>query len=162
MEERQPIPAVSPCPQDEQGTGGNAAETKGRSVSDLTEESLQRIFEMMGRRRKDSLTKPHEWPPVESHAVTAEYKGHKYAILQSHSGLCGYVALPPGHRYHGVWYDDIPIEIHGGWTFCQLGTDGNFWIGFDTAHLNSGHWSSDAVATELTRAMDELFPDAAK
>jgi hypothetical protein len=60
----------------------------------------------------------------------------------------GYVLLPLGHKYHGVGYDDIPVNVHGGLTFAKEITESNLsfsedlttedigkWmIGFDTAH----------------------------
>lgn len=69
--------------------------------------------------------------------------------------LCGYVAIPPGHPYHGKSYDDMDIEVHGGLTYgnkcqgkiCHVPQPGEsddvFWIGFDMAHsddLIPGMW----------------------
>lgn len=66
--------------------------------------------------------------------------------------LCGYVGLPPGHRWHGADYDDVPAEVHGGLTYagpCQDGRESGWgichapepgrpadvwWLGFDCAH----------------------------
>ena len=65
--------------------------------------------------------------------------------------LCGYVGLPPGHRYFGVDYDNAEADVHGGLTFaggCQhtsedkgvchkpaVGEPDNvWWLGFDCAH----------------------------
>lgn len=70
-----------------------------------------------------------------------------------HSGhLCGYVGVPPGHRFHGKEYDDVPADVHGGLTFadaCQEGEefgichvpeagrpDHVWWLGFDCAHCH--------------------------
>lgn len=67
-----------------------------------------------------------------------------------HGHLCGYVAVPPGHPWHGVdmsmsWEDDHP-EAHGGITFasecsgeiCHAPMPGEeaavWWLGFDAAH----------------------------
>lgn len=41
----------------------------------------------------------------------------------------GYVRVPEGHPWHGLDYDDIDVEVHGGLTY----SDGE-WIGFDTLH----------------------------
>lgn len=47
----------------------------------------------------------------------------------------GYVALPEGHKYFGVDYNSIEVDVHGGLTFSQQ--IGNYWVvGFDTAHWN--------------------------
>jgi len=62
----------------------------------------------------------------------------------------GYILIPKGHRMHGVDYDDIPVDVHGGLTFAilvnaktvkeweGLGMDesdiGTWMVGFDTVH----------------------------
>jgi hypothetical protein len=50
---------------------------------------------------------------------------------------CGYVGVPPGHPWHGL--GEPNVQIHGGitWSDSHLPgepPDGNWWIGFDTAH----------------------------
>jgi hypothetical protein len=67
---------------------------------------------------------------------------------------CGYVGLPPGHRYHSADYDDVPVSVHGGeLTFgapcdeadgpaaeriCHVPRPGQpddvWWLGFDCGH----------------------------
>lgn len=47
-----------------------------------------------------------------------------------HGALCGYVAIPPGHPWHGKDHDDIheadpDLEVHGGLTFSNL-TSGDY------------------------------------
>lgn len=64
-----------------------------------------------------------------------EHLGYQWAVL--HNGMayrCGYVALPPGHPWHGKGYDDIPAEAHGGLTYSNASDDGSWWVGFDCAH----------------------------
>ncbi len=34
----------------------------------------------------------------------------------------GYVLIPEGHKYHGVPYHKIPVDVHGGLTFGSLVT----------------------------------------
>lgn len=65
---------------------------------------------------------------------------------------CGYVGVPEGHPYHGLGYDGVEVEVHGGLTFagaCQVGAedhgichipepgrpDNVWWLGFDCAHF---------------------------
>ncbi len=74
-------------------------------------------------------------------------------IVRNYSGaLCGYVGVPKGHRYYGVRYDDVDVDVHGGLTFadkcspgaeeghdiCHLPSPGEsddvWWLGFDCAH----------------------------
>lgn len=76
------------------------------------------------------------------------------AVRNPHSGhWCGYVGVPPGHKFHGVPYHNIDIDIyvHGGLTFsdsCDHGPeessichipepgepDNVWWLGFDCHH----------------------------
>lgn len=91
---------------------------------------------------------------------------------------CGYVGLPPGHRFHGVDYDDVKIEgnedcyvrVHGGLTFasecepaddpsrgiCHVAAPGEpdklWWLGFDCAH------SDDASPRDYYWARTRGYP----
>lgn len=59
---------------------------------------------------------------------------------------CGYVAVPPGHPYHGKHYDTPDVRVHGGLTYadkcsghvCHVPKPGEpddvWWFGFDCAH----------------------------
>lgn len=53
--------------------------------------------------------------------------------------LCGYVAVPAGHKYHGKKYTEVCDDggVHGGLTFSDtLSFDpyGHYWMGFDCNH----------------------------
>lgn len=72
---------------------------------------------------------------------TFEYKGFKVVIkrmMYMGGQLNGYVRIPQGHEFYGKGYDHdglMNIECHGGLTFSgDLENDGDFYIGFDTAH----------------------------
>lgn len=74
--------------------------------------------------------------------------------------LCGYVAVPPGHPWHGLDYDSIEPypDIHGGLTFAEdhppLGEpDSNWWLGFDCAH------AGDLVPGMMRHAPDDEYRD---
>lgn len=89
----------------------------------------------------------------------------------------GYVCLPPGHVYHSEPYEDIPVDVHGGLTYGQIGSDcglsclpdgmEDWWIvGFDTAHWRDSpelwpKWRVEQEAEELQKQLDkeELFID---
>lgn len=71
--------------------------------------------------------------------------GHHALILRNMMGaLCGYVAVPPGHRVHGKHYDEVNVYVHGGLTYANHcngrichdveGEDNVWWLGFDCAH----------------------------
>jgi len=64
---------------------------------------------------------------------------------------CGYVAVPPGHPWHGKTYSDLEDldncpNVHGGLTYsagcqddiCHKAADGEpdnvWWLGFDCGH----------------------------
>lgn len=61
---------------------------------------------------------------------------------------CGYVAVPPGHLWHGRDYAHISVDVHGGPTYtdrcspesgiCHIPQEGEpadvWWVGFDCAH----------------------------
>lgn len=65
---------------------------------------------------------------------------------------CGYVGLPPGHKFYGQNYDsvDAEVRVHGGLTYsafcdgdegegiCHVPLEGEasevFWLGFDCSH----------------------------
>jgi hypothetical protein len=66
-------------------------------------------------------------------------------LFVNDSHRCGYVAVPSGHRLHGVSCNNlyergIDIDVHGGITFSESGdkypveNDGLYWFGFDCAH----------------------------
>jgi len=66
--------------------------------------------------------------------------------VRTHGALCGYVAVPPGHLWHGQDMDDIQARVHGGLTYadscsgnvCHVPAPGEpddvHWVGFDNAH----------------------------
>ena len=49
--------------------------------------------------------------------------------------LCGYVAIPKGHRVWGKGYDDVDVEVHGGLTYADEDKETGEWVfGFDCSH----------------------------
>lgn len=101
------------------------------------------------------------------------------ANRNSHSGnWCGYVGLPPGHKWHGKGYDDVRFDdeedpypnVHGGLTFasecekadepcrgiCHIPAPGEpehlWWLGFDCHH---GHdYAPGSAAFERSRGWE--------
>jgi len=76
-----------------------------------------------------------------------EAHGLKCRVLDSpFQGYNGYVGIPKEHPAWRKNYNDLPIDVHGGLTFSEMGKedDANWpdpelcWFGFDTAH--SGDW----------------------
>jgi hypothetical protein len=84
-----------------------------------------------------------------------------------HGNWCGYVAVPPGHPWHGQSYGQLEdVEIHGGLTYaapckghiCHVPQPGEpddvWWLGFDCAH------SDDLIPfLELERESEPFAPE---
>jgi len=69
---------------------------------------------------------------------------------------CGYVGVPPGHRFHGADFDDVLVDVHGALSYgapcepddershveriCHVPQPGEpddvFWFGFDCSHYH--------------------------
>lgn len=61
----------------------------------------------------------------------------------------GYVSLPIDHPWYVKYYDDLPVDVHGGLTYSRM-EDGRWVIGFDTCHFGdtAERWPIAAVAAE--------------
>ncbi len=86
---------------------------------------------------------------------------NSYTVLvfpHSNGHYCGYVRLPKGHKYYGISYEDIPIDVHGGLTSSCLEDDGTWEIGFDTNHKGDedAGWTDEKVFEELKRVVKQL------
>lgn len=139
-----------------------------RATNDMTEK-LRLAAEMHGG-SAPWLGEPHrkEW----------RYKGLDCLIVRNWVGgaLCGYVAVPASHPYHGMGFEDVhrindDLAVHGGLTYASLchGTicheakpgdaDNVWWLGFDCAHY--GDWSplmlslSDETYRDISYVMAE-------
>lgn len=81
-----------------------------------------------------------------------EYKIEKEFIIdefrcviigQKMGHRCGYIEIPADHKYYCVEYDDVNIEVHGGWTYSEYtynnypteASSKSWWIGFDCGHF---------------------------
>ena len=99
------------------------------------------------------------------------------AVRNHYGSWCGYVGLPPGHRLHGVGYDDVEPypDVHGGLTFadscdehedpargiCHVPEPGRpadvWWLGFDCGHFMD---VSPGLEATLRRVRAEHPPDS--
>lgn len=96
----------------------------------------------------------HPALPEHSSALLSEgeHEGIQWAVLHNGRGCrCGYIALPPGHPWHGFGYDEIDAAIHGGLTYAQGSADGSHWIGFDCSHYG------DAADPTLPNYREDFF-----
>jgi hypothetical protein len=67
--------------------------------------------------------------------ATGEHEGFKWLVGHNTLGYrVGYITVPADHPWHGKGYDDINADVHGGLTYAEAGTEGEWWIGFDCAH----------------------------
>ena len=71
----------------------------------------------------------------------SEHVGYQFIVVHNRLGYrCGYVRVPQGHPWHGMDYDEIDADVHGGLTFAELdvpcgkGDDNAYWVGFDCGH----------------------------
>ena len=48
-----------------------------------------------------------------------EYKGYEFLVISLGRHPCGYVCLTEENKYFGKFYDEIPIECHGGLTYSE-------------------------------------------
>jgi len=86
----------------------------------------------------------------------------------------GYVLIPKGNKLHGVSYQDIEIDVHGGLTFSTLVDEemaddwnglldkediGKWCVGFDTVHYSDSlsKWSKGEVLKETERLKELLL-----
>lgn len=67
-------------------------------------------------------------------------KDIRILVRRGGASLCAYVGIPIEHPLAGFFYDDMPLDCHGGLTFCEEGKkdndwpEGFYWYGYDYAH----------------------------
>ena len=81
--------------------------------------------------------------------------------------LCGYVGIPEGHILFNVNdLGDLPIECHGGITFCGFHCNINLpqnirWLGFDCAHVHDlvmrGFIKNGAFSGDTYRDLEYVY-----
>lgn len=130
------------------------SEEKSERVVEWEQEMAQFRAELRAHDSKGPwLAEPdrHEW----------RHKGVPCLIVRNtFFALCGYAAVPPGHPWHGMAFEDVPVEVHGGASYsdacspCGLvchaplpgEQDNVWWLGFDC-----GHFRDYAPIMELRR-----------
>lgn len=97
-------------------------------------------------------------------------KENTWLNFTDHGWGNGYVIIPKGHKYYGVDYDNIPVNVHGGLTFSDYANtldwseikDKEGWVvGFDTAHYgdNSINRPRSWVVRETNKLRKQLELD---
>ena len=83
---------------------------------------------------------------MSNYIIEKDFKVDDYRCLILGLNLghrCGYIGLPVGHKYYGKGYEDVEVDIHGGWTYASdsdhfMVESDLWWIGFDCAHYGDG------------------------
>ena len=123
-----------------------------------------------------ALIDKSEWGegPWQDEPDRIEWREGGYPCLMArvaYSGAwCGYVAVPPGHPWHGKDRGDVDMEIHGEFTYagpcrghvCHVPKDGEsddvWWLGFDCAHFGDFVPSAFFVSPfSLTESYKDLY-----
>ena len=81
--------------------------------------------------------------------------GIKVMIVSLHSHFTAYFGLPLDHPLAGFSYDDIPLSVHGGLTFGDVGSEKGvlpkdlFMYGWDYAHYGDYSYFDFNLAREV-------------
>lgn len=104
-----------------------------------------------------------------------EWQAHGFTCLASRNRMgawCGYVAVPPGHPWHGKHYDAVPAEVHGGLTYAEAcnglichepapgESDDVWWLGFDCAHSGDHIPAMDEYRYRFLGGPSDTYRDA--
>jgi len=137
------------------------------------DKGLAERAETIGKKYKDMMAAPMEWPPKDMTLKIFEAHGFKCAIRKNPrmGNINGYVLLPKDHPDAKNGYDEIDVRVHGGLTFAQRDTEGGLWVGFDTAHAGDFipgmplgfnnpeteiHWTIEMVIEETEHLAEQL------
>lgn len=77
---------------------------------------------------------------LESGTIVRDWydEGLRIIIMRGPGSFNAYIGIPESHPLAGFDYDDIPIKVHGGLTFCGKGKGsyptGFWWYGWDYSH----------------------------
>ena len=148
-------------------------------------ETLERSWTQDGRpklRRRGTEAGPGPWwdEPDKVQWIDPATGLDCLMVRNGWGAWCGYVGLPPGHPLHGVDYDVVDVDVHGGLTFaascddeapedggiCHVPFPGRpvdvWWLGFDCGHA----WDLQPAMEERSRRLgyhsrlsDEVYRD---
>ena len=117
---------------------------------------------------------PGPWDSEPEDRVEWRHRGFPcLAVRNSLGAWCGYVAVPPGHPWHGKGYDAIDADCHGGLTFsdgchpdsaiCHVPAPGEpedvWWLGFDCAHAGDHIPKLESLVTraQIARLVGDTY-----
>jgi len=152
-------------------------------MSDAEYKGIDSALRRIQSRKRFSKTKQmrleHDWPPEEAVLKRWKHQGIECVVGRGSIALCGYIAVPKGHPWYGIWHADIPLEIHGGLSFACRGTKDRWWLGWDYGHdgdwigfydpttrkgydLPGRIWTVDDVSVECERAVTQALSASKK
>lgn len=103
-----------------------------------------------------------------------EYKNYNYYVFNMGTHPTAYVEVPKGHKYYGLQYNDIDIDVHGCLTYSQYHlprqNNGDTWvIGWDYAHfgdympipgdvigIDTHIWTTEEIVRECKSVIEQL------
>jgi hypothetical protein len=94
--------------------------------------------------------------------------GIKYVIKSLGTHPVAYIGIEENHPLAGFDYEEIPIDVHGGFTFSRKGDGeylpkGYWWYGWDYAHSGdfSGYYEADSYLAKNSKkyTIDDIKND---
>ena len=111
---------------------------------------------------------------------SGKYNGYSYIIYSLGTHPTAYIGIPLDKKYIKIPYEamDQYAEVHGGFTYGELGNDeylpkGLYWIDWDYAHLgdclgfsglldgdfNCKKWTTEEIKIEVFKAIDSIVKE---
>ena len=98
--------------------------------------------------------------------------GIRLVIIRGPVCLCAYYGLPVEHPLAGVNYDELPVNVHGGFTFggefnrpyhhsqkCMV-LKGYYWYGWDYGHYGDQSFWGEENEEEKKWDVESVYNDA--
>lgn len=93
--------------------------------------------------------------------------GYRYEIKNIRgSHPTAYVMLDKNNIYYDIDYGEIPIVVHGGLTYSSNKNKGQYWIGWDYAHIgdytsycdgDGKKWTTDEILNHVKDVINQLI-----
>jgi hypothetical protein len=104
-------------------------------------------------------------------------EGVRCLIMRGPGALCAYIGVPTGHPLSNKSYEDLNVDVHGGWTFDGEGDGkyrptGVYWYGWDYTHCDDQpfysihrtgkRWMVEEVRRHILKALPEFKKEMEK
>lgn len=92
---------------------------------------------------------------MEAGTIVEDYydDGVRILIVRGPADMCVYLGMPEDHPISGFDYDSLPVEAHGGLTFCGSADylpEGYYWYGFDYGHSGDYSFYYDTIPINMS------------